>query len=344
MIVSTIGTGGGRDYSTLVAWESAMGTTLTDSHEGDIYDDGTPPSAVFNMSFAMAGYNVTLKPASGQEWRNQIGANRLDYWSTGKGAAITSSPNNADAINIAPTGTGNITIQDLMFLNTGGTNVQSLIEIRKQVTLDRCILRGDVGTNVLHLRGGHGGSLIKNCFIIVNLPGMQGIHVDAAGTSTIDSCTVMVPTGVTNTVEGIYSRLTSTVIHSVNNAVFGFGDNFRTAFGGTMTGDYNGFDGTDAQAPGSNNKASITFSQTEPFVDAATATLDLRLKAASALSLSGGTDLTTDAFNTSRPQGAQDDIGAHELIVAAASGIMINRVGRGGLVGRGGYVGRKLAA
>src|SRR6478672_9252824 len=107
-VVKTIGSGGGRDYSTLAAWGASLPANLVtdgNSYEGDCYNDSefTGSATLLTLSghTTDASHTITLTTGPGQSFRDNanVQTNALNY-SSSSGVGINSSVAYAGTISI----------------------------------------------------------------------------------------------------------------------------------------------------------------------------------------------------------------------------------------------------
>lgn len=316
-VTKSIGSGGGRDYSTLQAWEDALPANLvTDGNHqvGECYNDSE--FVVAGVVLAIAGettdstHTITVKCASGQSFRDNasVQSNALKYnVSNGVGLRATASYTNAITV-----GSGIFAVIDGLQAQSpngsaiagGGSNttVQNTIAEASNpfYVIDSC---GNVlNTLVVNRAGGSSSAGIKN----------------SVSNMTCVSCTCVNPSGNAAGKFGIFAYYSTVTVK--NCASFGFTDSFGG--GGTFSGSNNCSDSTIGF--GSSNQASKTYAN--QFVNTADATRDFRLKAGADCIDTGVTDTTNipagdDIAKTARPSGSAWDIGAWEYVAAGGGAI-----------------------
>src|SRR5437660_1117226 len=147
-VVRAIGSGGGRDYSTLAAWAASLPANLVsdgNSYRGECYNDAefTGSSTLLTLSghTTDASHTITLTTGAGQSFRDNAGvqSNALAY-NQANGVAITSSVGYAvGTFNIAD---ANVTISNLQIKNTASNGLAGYSEGSgvTALTVDNCIL------------------------------------------------------------------------------------------------------------------------------------------------------------------------------------------------------------
>lgn len=300
-VTKTIGSGGGRDYSTPQTWENALPANLVaadEAHVGEAYNDSefTAASTLLLISGQTTDSTrtITLKCASGQSFRDHasVRTNPLFPDATkGVAARITGSYTYCFRVE-----TANVTIDGWQITAPdigGGIGVQWSAS---NFTMRNCIV---YARQPLSISGGPSGATMVNCLFVARNGGLIGT---AGGGTRFEFCTI-VRTASGGTV-GTASYATLTV---ENCAIFNFTTGFTAGTGGTVNGGYNCTDL--ASAPGSNNQVSKTFS-----AQVESTTTDFRAKAGG--SMVNGTPATTyatvDISNTAR-DGTTPTIGCWEL-------------------------------
>src|SRR5690242_21166626 len=92
MATSSIGTGGGRTYSTIQAWENALPGTLSANEIGECYNDSEfAPASQIDISGTTPGsFRITLTAAATQSFSD-----------AGSGVALKYNQSNGVAIRIS---------------------------------------------------------------------------------------------------------------------------------------------------------------------------------------------------------------------------------------------------
>lgn len=76
---STIGTGVGRDYATITAWESATDNVLTQITIGEVYHDGTAGDPTYTLGSSDNRFIISGATASSTNYRILRGADQYDF-------------------------------------------------------------------------------------------------------------------------------------------------------------------------------------------------------------------------------------------------------------------------
>ena len=311
--------GSGRDYSTLQSWEDAAPANLVTADEvweGLVYAEGggTDGEWAIGTTLTISGSTVDatrfkrLATASGESFADDA-APRLRY-DTAKGVAIraTGSYGNACPVTVSED------YFEVEGLQLKGNNAIAGLFIGSSQTgikVKRCIL--DQGTRTgyaLNFERFGSGSTVENCVIITG-------SVLSYSNPTYKNCTIFTDA---SSRMFIAAFMGSRAIFT-NCAVFGFttlgaGINSSSSYNATNLSSFTG----------SNNQTSLTASSQFENTTYGSS-LDLRIKTGSAL-IDGGTSTgapSADIIGTSRPQGSAYDVGAHELVAAAAAGALAVR-------------------
>lgn len=326
-VVKSIGSAGGRDYSTLQAWNDAAPANLVTADEvwqGQCYNDSEFVSTLVQLTVGGSTTDAThykeLTAASGQSFQDQVGVrtNALTY-------------NTANGVGIRSTngyGNGSIDIEEDYF------------------RCSRVQCKGDAGdTRTI------GGSTFKTGWIFKDLiiHGAQfGQTAPGGGKGLGASATVInvaflnpqasaATVNSTNTgssfIACAFVRLTSNspAGHAVDQAyagtntftmascaVFGFSDVSQS--GSVASGSKNNATDLASFPAGTANQTSVTFNATTPFVQAGSSGTDLRAIASTALATNGFLDATNapnDISGFTRP--ANPTIGVWQLASAAVT-------------------------
>lgn len=309
-ITKSIGSGGGRDYSTPQTWENAITIGMVAADEawvGEAYNDSefTAASTLLLISGQTtdATRNITLKCAAGQSFGTNasVRSNALFYnAANGVGLRVTGSYTYCVRVE-----TDNVTLDGLQIQAPdagGGIGVQWTANA---FTMRNCIV---YARQPLSISGGPTGATIVNSLLLSRNGGIIGT---AGGGTRFEFC-ALARTSNGGTV-GTASYATLTV---ENCSIFNFTTGFVAGTGGALAGGYNCTDL--ASAPGSNNQVSKTFSS--QFENTAT---DFRAKAGG--DLQNGTPATSyatvDISNTAR-DATTPTIGPWELASAGGASIV----------------------
>lgn len=289
-VTKSIGSGGGRDYSTLQAWEDALPANLvTDGNAqvGECYNDSE-----FTARVSIAGQttdatnNITLRCASGQSFSDNTNklTNRLAY-NTSNGVAVRTTTAYASAVIVVTT--NNVLIEGLQIKATG-TQTWALNASGTANVVRKCILsavsRNNSNDFVARVSGSS-SNLIANCLVIADAAnGCTGVNL-VSGASAVN-CTVVRPSNRTAGGKGFHAAYSTSTVK--NCAIFGF----SVSSTGTYASD--GHNVTDhTSAPGStSNITSATYAN--QFVQSSTGSSveDFRVASTAALIGAGVVDTT----------------------------------------------------
>lgn len=317
VVTSTIGSG--RDYSTLAAWEAAAPANLVTSDEvweGLVYAEGggTDGEWAIGTTLTISGSTVDatrfkrLATASGESFADDA-APRLRY-DTAKGVAIraTGAYGNASPITVSEN------YFEAEGLQLKGNTIYAGLYVGGSLTgikVKRCILdQGTRAGNVVDFGSSGSGSTVENCVLIT---GSAASRSDP----TYKNCTIFTDASSRTLILTTYG---SQALFT-NCAVFGF-----TTLGSGIKSS-SSYNATNLSSfTGSSNQTSLTASSQFENTTYGSS-LDLRIKTGSAL-IDGGTSTGApgaDIIGTTRPQGSLYDVGAHELVAAAAAGALAVR-------------------
>jgi hypothetical protein len=292
MATKTIGSGGGRDYSTVAAWITYLeALTFSGDEIGECYNDSefvTSAELVFDSDIDNTGsQKVILRPASGQGFADHASAatNALRYnASNGVGIRITSGVDSVIKASIPRFEIYGMQLKkDTAYLSVLWTNGDG--SSNTGVIVERCIIQGVGGRGVSWNATGE----IRSTLILHNgaNPGVDS----SLGSLTMKNCTIVRSAAAATT--GINRVYATTVIK--NCAVFGFSTNFA----GTISGNNNASDGSISF--GSGNQASLTYAS--QFQVITSGSEDFRAVTSGSLDGNGANAdaPTTDIINQTRP-------------------------------------------
>ena len=318
-ITSSIGTTG-RTYSTIAAWVASLPANLVtagNSYVGECYNDSqfTETGVTFSGHTTDSTHTITLTAAAGQSFADNAGklTNALKYDQT-KGVGWTCSNSYGQLLAIAD---NFVTVSRLQMKETSNNTQFTIFDTGSSFTISQCIVQS-VPRNNYNLLYLESGSKAVNCLIIFVGTGSYGAAcVRGNNGAFLAECTLVLPTGLGGTIIPINSSYGNNLLVK-NTAFFGFGADCLGTYSASSSNNC-----TDrATAPGSSNQVSKTYAN--QFQDASNASQDFRLKTGADCINNGVTDTTynpaaVDIVGTSRPQGAAWDIGAWELVAAAAT-------------------------
>lgn len=287
-VVKTIGSGGGRDYSTPQSWEDDTDNTslvtADEIRQGELYNDSeftfTTDLTIGGATTDSTRYRV-LTVASGQSFRDH--ANKLTN-------ALKYNVSNGVGIKTTTGFIGLLTISEnysrasrIQFSQPSGSYSIGISPATATSEVRDCIYEG--------IRG-YSGVLgkIVNCLHIKSGAGLNGgfsLTGSGANNGACYNCTSVVPTGVSTTGTG-FVRAAYTNPTIKNCASFGWATAFTSSGWGSAT-----YSATDAAtAPGTSNQTSLTYAN--QFEGVTSGAPDFRVKSGSSLANNG----TPDSSNT----------------------------------------------
>ena len=223
-ITNSIGTGGGRDYSSINAWAAALPASLVtagNSYIGEVYNDGLLTSAS-NPANSISGHTtdathtIILRAAAGQGFKDNgnVQTNALAF-SQANGAAIQCTNTYGSVLVI---GDDYVTVDGLQFQSTCGpaTCVSLSNTSRANTFIRNCIVESNAaGLNVQR-------SNVQNCAVI--LKGASGTGITLANSATGGICegNTVVRTSDNSAAGTGINYLYGAGASCKNNAVFGF--------------------------------------------------------------------------------------------------------------------------
>lgn len=303
LIVNSIGSAGGRDYSTIQSWHDAIPSNVVasgNSYQGECYNDSEFAVGGVVLTVAAhtcdASHTILLTAASGQSFQGNANVrNNPLYYDQSTGVGLRCTVGYTHAI-VVSAGNSYFNMSKLQIVSPNGIytstgNGNSLIK-------DCIFYCGEVpgGTPALQLQGEN----VTNMLLILagsSTNGCVSTFVDCA----FLACTVVGGAGGGRVAfGGSYCFPTA-----VSCAVFG-----KDAFGATTKNN-----ATDlASLAGTNNQTSVTYNGTTPFVS----TVDYRAVAGTALAGNGFLDATNAPNDISGyPRSATPTIGCWEITSAA---------------------------
>jgi hypothetical protein len=323
VIVKTIGSGAGRDFSTLAGWAASIPANLVtdgNSYEGHCYNDsefvGTGGGSILTLTghTTDASHTITLTTGPGQSFRDNanVQTNALRY-NAANGVAITSDAGgDAGTINI---GDSNVFLANLQVKNTGyhGNGI-ACGETDPQI--EDCIVAGDARGALYNTDH---NQTVRNCLLYVLEPSAQIIQ-GGHGIANLYFCTIVAPSDVGAPPTKAFNTGYGTASVAENCAIFGCAAldspasiTYTTCMTDLSSGLPSGVTGSKTYA--------------DQFQNITTTSADWREKPGAALRGAGTADATngaTDIATTARPQGGNWDIGCWQSIVAGDTTLTID--------------------
>lgn len=321
--IKTIGTAGGRDYSSVTAWVAACPLNLTTSisggeiWQGEAYNDsefletvtvsGITVNATGYLFLTVAAgkslFDVTTKPLNynaslGAALRyNTFGAPlniAIDYMRVSRLQVYLDASGVTDSAYKAAFGSENALIKDCLFKSRDNNKVVEVF----------------------------GGKAV-NCIAIAATTGTSGSgFVHNGGTQVFVNCTAVRPSDLQPVGRGFYYGGDSATTN--NCASFGFTLGAEDGTFTTLLGDYNATDHASGTGGfvGAHSQHSLVYAN--QFQNTTLANAAFQLRSGSALIAAGNTDATNapnDIFGTVRGSGTAGDIGAHEYTGVGPTGL-----------------------
>ena len=324
-VVKTIGSGGGRDYSTLSGWAAALPANLVtdgNSYVGECYNDSEFTNS-FNVLLLSghttdASHYITLTTGAGQSFRDNAGvqSNALRYNAANGVGIRTTAGVYAVGVEDQYTVLSNLQIQNdsASYLGNG---LYIAFAGSAYITVDNCIVSSkstvrpalNTGTTNRHRNS-----------LIVQSGGVPPIwegkaNINSGGTYYF--CTIVAPSDASTPAAGIVTDYGSPSFE--NCAFFGCTAVYEHDLGGGAPSFTTCM--TDVASPPSGVTGGKPYAS--QFQNTTIASGDWREKAAADLRGAATAEAThgaTDIAGTSRPQGANWDIGCWEL---PASGTIV---------------------
>lgn len=323
-VVNTIGSAGGRDYSTIALWEDATDNTslvgADEIREGQLYNDS---EFVITSGITMSGATVDssrfrrLVAAAGQSFMD-AGTKKGTYDVT-KGVGIKTTTDYVVMLTILE---NYAEVKGLQFYNTasngGGSRGALYAEtISSGGLISNCIARTG-GCRAIYL--GQSVKAVNSLFILDN-PHDSAVSFNyGSSPSGLYNCTIAMPSDgtLTGTCYAIAAAGGTQNAVIKNTGIFG-------GFTAASNGSYNagsGFNATSfGSAPGSSNVTGLTLSS--QFNAVTIAAQDFIMKSGSGMAAAGTRDATNtsdlDMFAAARST-STPSIGANELIGGGGGG------------------------
>ena len=314
-VTKSIGSAGGRDYSTVQAWEDAITADLVAADEawvGECYNDSefAVAGTVVNIAGETtdATHTITLTTGTGQSFRDNANAqtNALRY-NQSNGVGLRGTANYSNTVLVSANFVSLIGLQvqkgdaaggGQRAISAGGTNFAVRYCIVECVG-GYCITCGNIN--------------LTNCLVVQLKAGSSGLNTSGADASFVCvNNTIVMPS---NLAAGgswpIAIGYPSGTRNVKNCAMFGF--NSVPTSGLSYTTCYTNV----ASPPTGCTTVAYDTSTGSGFQNITSATRDFRIKSGSAMLDVGTTDTTNaanDIVGTARPSGVGYDIGCWEFI------------------------------
>lgn len=318
VVTKTIGSGGGRDYSSLTAWMGGLPANIVtsgNSYVASMYNDseivdtagGSTPNLNLTGFTTDATHNLTITAAAGQAWCDST-SNAGGYVAA-NGVAIRRTDHRSTVIECDV----NFTTISRLQLSGGHVAINASAE---SLTITNCVLEVFLSTGVINVNGGN--ATIANNFIIVNNASNSTFGIGIGHNGSNGPAIVVYNTIVRvsdysagDPIVGNHYGWSGTF---TNNACFGFTSTYDAS---GMTGTNNGTDQSSVTGSTS-NQVSLTY--TSQFTTTTNTGQDFRLKTGNSLAGNGITygGISVDAYGTTR--GSPPAIGAHEPASPSLSG------------------------
>lgn len=324
-VAKSVGSGGGRDYSTIQAWENACPANLVTADQiwkGECYNDSEFTGAATLLTISGQTVDSTryvwLTTAAGQSFRDNanVQTNALRY-NQANGVGILS--NNTTRTAVISISAQYTLIENLQVKTTASGYAGSWpVSVgAANVTLKNCVFE-DTDTaygGFVISAGQQSGFLMINCLVKGHAQSNNSEANGIAGFKfgEIINCTVVL-TGTISAGKGLLGgNYDSGMGTATNVAVFGF-NTFRSGTLGTFVNCM-----TDLASAPAGVATSKTYSS--QFENVSNGTHDYRVKSGADLIDAGTTDsrASPDIAGTARPSGSAYDIGCWELVAAASA-------------------------
>lgn len=316
-VVKSIGSGGGRDYTSLQAWEDAAPANLVTSDQvwkGECYNDSTF-SAVLTVSGSTSDSTryKWLTAASGQSFADHASKLTNVLKANGSNGVLLS---NSTAYSHMITVSENYFKVSRLQMSPSNSAAKNLISNNTGTTIDQCIIEIVKNGDKLQM---YSASTIQNTLIIdrfgANTSGVGVISTYVSG--LMQNCTVVRPSDKSAAGQAIQRSYWSAFVMR-NCAIFGF----PAAITGGTTGLSATNNYTDQSSPPTGfTQVAFDTSTGSGFEGITDSARDFRIKSTSALKDAGSSTAapSVDIVDSTRPQNSLYDVGAWELASAAAS-------------------------
>jgi hypothetical protein len=347
-VTKTIGTGSGRDYSTLAGWAASLPANLVtdgNSYVGQCFNDSEFYSTSASL-LTLSGHTtdsthtITLTTGTGQSFGDYALANSNTYtlgYNATAGVGIRSNVAYTNTVNISDS---NVTLSKLQLKNDStGAGESALNTSGSSITVSQCIIVG-VGARSSVALSSATGLTYLNCLVVQNATGGTSAQIATFdGGNLAVNCTFVVPSDITQVGYAVYINY-GTTNNFKNCAFFGI-TNSPVQTAGTLT--YTTC-ATNLSSPPAGVTGGLVYAN--QFVNPVSTAPDYRLSSGSGLRNAGTVDTTdipaaVDIVGNARPTSGTWDIGAWQYGVpitpVALAGLLAGRLS-GGRSGIGGNV------
>lgn len=323
IVTKTIGSAGGRDYSTIATWIAACPTDLVAAdqvYRGELYNDSefvvAAQQTIGSGVTTDATRYIELTVAAGQSFVDHPGVrtNPLRY-DASKGVGVTCSTSYTLVFQLAAQYTRINRLQIRHSSTAGGANggISSQGLTTSNCIADSCLLSWNGGGNAYDSGK---NEVVKNCIFIATRTGLaQGI-CRFYDTATVTNCLFVAPSDVASKPNAAVQNNFWLSASFKNCGFFGATLVASSTTNGTFTNCY-----TDvASPPAGCTTVAYDTSTGSGFFAATLAYHDFRLRRTSAL-IGAGTNSgapTTDITGVTRPMGTNVDVGPWEVVPSNA--------------------------
>lgn len=310
VVTKSIGSGGGRDYSTLQSWEDAKPASLTASDQiwrGEAYSTTEfATTLVVSGSTTDATRYCELTVAAGHSFADHADklTNALRYnASSGVGLRTTT------AWGATLTASENYFRLSRMQVQNASTNGTAVAGTGTNVTIDQCIVECNGGRAV----DLNTGAVLTNSLFVGRKSGADSIA--SLWNATVANCVFAAPSGRAPT-HAIRRNYWSS-FSMTNCAVFGASTLFTGSSGATFSACYT----DNASPPSGFTQVAYDTSTGSGFESITDGSHDYRIKSTSALKDAGTSSgaPSVDIVGSTRPQGGAYDVGAWEYAAGGAT-------------------------
>lgn len=323
VVTKTIGSAGGRDYSTIATWIAACPADLVAAdqvYRGEMYNDSefvvAAQQTIGSGVTTDATRYIELTAAAGQSFVDHpnVRTNPLRY-DASKGVAVTCSTSYTVVFQLAAQYTRISRLQIQHSSTAGGANsgITSQGLTPSNCTADSCLLSWN-GSGNAYDSGKN--EVVKNCIFIATRTGLSQGICRFYDTVTVTNCLFVAPTDVATKPNAAVQNNFWLAAAFKNCGFFGSTLVASSTTNGTFTNCY-----TDvASPPAGCTTVAYDTGTGSGFFAATLAYHDFRLKRTSAL-IGAGTNSgapATDITGVTRPMGTNVDVGPWEVVPSNA--------------------------